>query len=223
MRGVVFAIDLPMKKLKWYAVVDPQTPFHLRFALSKNFVFVTGDSQNGILSAINTSRLTRRWEFTGLSQGVFDNASRPVTTEEMVIVSRGKRVSAFKSSKDPASEQLLEIDHDIAPSPKYIAVILLAKEGFLGGKGEISWPNRCCLCGESAEKKINLDRKMDGVRLSATGIPYCAGCYEKTTKKKIFRKTTENLGVEVLRTSPPTFAFRNEKYWAMFLEANRTR
>lgn len=223
MGGIVFAIDLLTKKLKWYAVVEPQTALHLRFTLGKEFVFVTGDSQNGMLSAISTSRFMRRWEFTGLSQGVFDNVSGPVITEEMVIVSRGKRVSAFKSSKDPASKHLLEIGDDVAPSPKYIGIILLAKEGFLGGKGEISWPNRCCLCGRPAEKKFDLMKKMDGARLSAPGIPYCASCYEKTREKGIFKKTRENLGVEILRTSPPTFAFRNEKYWAMFMEANRTR
>jgi len=223
MGGIVFAIDLLTKKLKWYAVVEPQTALHLRFTLGKEFVFVTGNSQDGVLSAINTSRLMRRWEFTGLSQGVFDDVGAPVITEEMVIVSRGKRVSAFKSSRDPASKRLLEIGDDVAPSPKYIAVVSLTKEVFMGGKGEILWPNCCCLCGGSVEKSVNLTKKMDRVQLSASGIPYCATCYEKTATKGIFKKAKENPGVEILRTSPPTYAFRNEEYWAKFMEANRTR
>lgn len=220
--NTIFANDLCSKQLKWYAVIEPHLPAqHKPWTLGKYSVFIGGYSN---LYAINTSRLMKRWESPGLPRGIFDGVSTPVITDEMVIVSHGKKVSAFKSSKDPASQRLLEIGDEIASSPKYTAVVLPAKEGFMGGfKGKASWPNCCCLCCGPAEKRVDLMKEMDRVRLSVPGIPYCATCYQKTTPKGIFRREKENPGVEIVRTSPPTFAFRNEKYWAMFMEANRIR
>jgi outer membrane protein assembly factor BamB len=218
--GTIFANDLHSKQLNWYAVIEPQTALHIPWTLGEDSVFIGGYSN---LYAINTSRLMKRWESPGLSRGIFDGLSTPVITDEMVIISHGKKVSAFKSSKDPASQRLLEIGDEIASSPKYTAVVLFTKEGFLGSKGAAFWPNCCCLCCGPVEKHADIMKEMDRVRLSVPGIPYCATCYQKTTPKGIFRKEKGNPGVEIVRTSPPTFAFRNEKYWAMFMEANRIR
>ena len=221
--GIIFAIDLSSKQLRWYAVIEPQSTLHLKFASGKDFVFVTGDSYKKLLAAISTTRLMKRWESAEPQQAAFDEVTAPVVTKDMIIVSRGKKVSAFGSSKASASKSLLEIGNDVAPSPKYSAVVLLAKEGFLGGKGQIFWPNRCCLCGGATEKTVDLMKDIDGKRLSAPGIPYCINCYQKTTTRGIFKKAEENPGVEIARVSPPTFLFRNEKYWAAFMEVNRTR
>jgi hypothetical protein len=218
--NTIFANDLPSKQLKWYAVIEPHLALHIPWTLGEDSMFIGGYSN---LYAINNSRLMKRWESTGLSRGIFDSVSTPVITDEMVIVSHGEKVSAFKSSKDPTSQRLLEIGDEIASSPKYTAVVLLAKEGFLSGKRETFWPNCCCLCCGPVEKHVDLMKEMDRVRLSISGIPYCATCYQKTTPKGIFKKEKGNPGVEIVRTSPPTFAFRNEKYWAMFMEVNRIR
>jgi outer membrane protein assembly factor BamB len=165
--GTIFANDLYSKQLKWYAVVEPQLAPHMPWTLGEESVFMSGYSK---LYAINTSRLMKRWEVIGLSWGI-DSVSAPAVTGEMLAVSCGKRVFAFRSSKDPVAQRRLEIGAEFASTPKYTAVVLLAKEGFMGGKGEIFWPNCCCLCCGPVEKRVDLMKKMDRVTLSISGIP----------------------------------------------------
>ena len=165
----------------------------------------------GKTCAINISRFTKRWEFP-------EPGSLPEIVDEMVIWWRARKMYGYTSSKDPALQSLLEIGEDITPTPMYTGTVLPIAYT-LGGEGKIVWPNCCCLCCGPAEKRVNLVKTMDRVRLWTEGAPYCETCYKKT--KGIFKK--EKPGVEIIRTSPPTFAFRNEKYWAMFMKANRAR
>ena len=214
--GTLCAIDFATGELKWYAVIETRWPYNFNWAWSEDFVFAIAYSSMKIYG-INISRLTKRWE---LPEQVSVPCSLMIAGE-MVFVIRGKKVYGYTSSKDPASQSLLEIGEEVASSPKYTASVLPTAytQKFLGGEGKIVWPNCCCLCCGSAEKRVNLVKEMDRVRLFAEAIPYCATCYKKT--RGIFKK--EKTGVEIIRTSPPTFAFRNEKYWAMFMKANRAR
>lgn len=219
--GTLLAIDLATGELKWYAFIASTSGFD--WTVAEEFVFAKADPPK--IYAINISRLTKRWEFPEMGPITFDDlwTSRGaplLVAGEMVFVSRGKKMFGYTSSKDPAAQSLLEIGEEVAPSPKYAACVLLTTAGFLGGKGQISWPNCCCLCCGPVEKRVDLVETKDRVTLRAEGIPYCATCYEKTMRG--IRKK-EKPGVEITRTSPPTFAFRNEKYWGMFMQVNRSR
>ena len=220
--GTLIALDLATGQLKWYAVIATSWPHYLDWTVSEEFVFATARSYPETTYGISISRLTKRWEFpeTGPVPLFGEMRSDCIIAGEMAFVSRGKKMFGYTSSKDPAAQSLLEIGEEVALSPKYAACVLLTTAGFLGGKGQISWPNCCCLCCGPVEKRVDLVETKDRVTLRAEGIPYCATCYEKTMRG--IRKK-EKPGVEITRTSPPTFAFRNEKYWGMFMQANRSR
>lgn len=203
------AVDLATGELKWYAVIGTSWPYYFGWTWSQEFVFAKASV--GKTCAINISRFTKRWEFP-------EPGSLPEIVDEMVIWWRARKMYGYTSSKDPALQSLLEIGEDITPTPMYTGTVLPIAYT-LGGEGKIVWPNCCCLCCGPAEKRVNLVKTMDRVRLWTEGAPYCETCYKKT--KGIFKK--EKPGVEIIRTSPPTFAFRNEKYWAMFMKANRAR
>jgi len=211
--GTLCAIDLATGDLKWYAVIETKWPYTFDYALSEEFVFAIAFSSMK-LYGINISRFTKRWELPDL-------VSLPIIAGEMVFISKGKKMYGYGSAKGSPSQFLLEIGENVAPSPTYIGSVFFTEytKKFLGATGKICWPECCCLCCGPVEKRVNLMKSMDRVDLFADGIPYCAPCYKKITG--IFKK--EKPGVEIIRTSPPTFAFRNEKYWAMFMKANRAR
>jgi len=211
--GTLFVIDLSTRELKWYAVIETKWPHYFDWVMSKEFVFATLPLYPTKTYGINISRFLKRWESS-------EPGSVPVIAGEMAFMSSGKKMCGYTSSKDPAAQSILEIGERVASSPEYMASVLLTTAGFSGGSGQIAWPNMCCLCCGPAEKRVDLAKEMDRVRLSAKGVPYCTTCYEKTMKG-MFKK--EKHGVEIIHTSPPTFAFRNEKYWGMFMEANRTK
>jgi hypothetical protein len=179
------------------------------------FVFIPSDIDDKLL-AINTFKFTKRWESDKIPKGFLGNFNKPLIAYGMVFLSGGKMIHAFRSSKDPASQRSLEIRGEISSSPKYLAETV---------REDIAWPDCCCLCCGPSEVHVDLDVehkeqifKGYGIRTQAKGIPYCKECYKKITKT--FGR--EKPGVELIRF-PPTYAFRNEKYWAMFMEANRLR
>lgn len=212
--GTLFAIDLATGELKWYAVIATGWQPYFDFTCSEEFVFAQAKVGVAKTCAINISRFTKRWDFP-------EPGSLPKIVDEMLTWGSARKMYGYTSSKDPASQHLLEIGEDVAQTPMYTGTVLPIAyiQKFLGGEGKIVWPNCCCLCCGPVEKRVNLVKTMDRVRLWAEGIPYCATCYKRT--KGLFKK--EKPGVEIIRTSPPTFAFRNEKYWAMFMKANRAR
>ena len=245
--GTMHAFDLTTRELIWYAPVNPGVMAHYGFwasldintcwTLGKEFAFVTtlstkkGLKYSASLHAINVSRLMKRWEVRGFSKGFSVIVSPPLINNEMIIVSCGKKVTAFRCSKDPASQRLLEVGDEVVSSPEYTSVPLLP-EGQLPGtseKSSIIWPDFCCLCCGPVEKRAKLHKKGEkdsfGIvwnDFSVPDIPYCSNCFEKT-KRRFLKKGEEEPGVEIAEVSPPTLAFRNEKYWAMFMEANRLR
>ena len=216
--GTLCAIDMATGELKWYAVIETRWPRYFGFTCSEDFVFATG-SVTGITFAINISRFTKRWEIPERGSGC-------KILDGMVIKSgrwgiSPKKMYGYISAKDPALQSLLEVGEDVASAPIYTGVIVPFAyiKSLFGGQGRIVWPNCCCLCCGPVEKLVNLHKSIDRVTLSTEGVPYCAACYKKISG--IFKK--EKPGVEITRTSPPTFAFRSEKYWALFMKANRAR
>ena len=204
----LFAHDLATRKEKWHACFNTLKP---RYEVGEGFVFIAADDK---LMTINISKFTKRWESDKL---LGETISKPVIAYGMVFISCSKAVYAFRSSKDPTSQRSLEISDEISPSPKYEAETLRHDSNII-------WPNCCCLCCGPAEDYVDLNVVFQpkGLRLGveAKGIPYCKECHKKITKSIITGR--EKPGVEIIRF-PPTYAFRNEKYWAMFMEANRLR
>lgn len=206
----LFAYDVATRKEKWQACFDSLL-YHVE--IGGGFVFIPSDGDDKLV-VINTSEFSKRWESDKLQKGGFlENFQKPIIAYGMVYLSGGKMIHAFRSSRDPASQQYLEIRGEISSSPKYVAEMV---------REEIVWPNCCCLCCGPSEGHVtlNAEHKITGYRTGTQegGIPYCKECYKKITK--LFGR--EKPGVELIRL-PPTYAFRNEKYWAMFMEANRLR
>lgn len=206
----LFAYDMATRKEKWHACFDNLLT-HLE--VGEGFVFIPSDSDDKLF-AINTSKFTKRWESDKLPKGGFlEMFQKPLIAYGMVFLSGGKMIHAFRSSKDPASQLSLEIRGEISSSPKFMAETL---------REDITWPDCCCLCCGPAEVHVNLKAEPKimeyGIPMQAEGIPYCKECYKKITKT--FGR--EKPGVDLIRF-PPTYAFKNQKYWAMFMEANRLR
>ena len=203
----IFAFDLTTRKEKWQACLNGMIPF---WEIKEPYIYAV-DMWNNKLIILNTSKFTKRWETDSLPRG--EDIGKPLIAYGMVFISCGKTVYAYRSSKNPAIQRSLEIGDEISPSPKYLAETL---------RDEIIWPNYCCLCCGPAEVYVELEAefKIMGLQraVKVRGVPYCKECYDKTTKL-IGR---EKPGVEIIRF-PPTYAFRNEKYWGMFMEVNRLR
>ena len=205
----LFAYDVATRKEKWHACFDNLL---MHVEAGGGFVFMPLDADDKLFT-INTSKFTKRWESDKIPKGTFATFNKPLIAYGTVFLSSGKMIHAFRSSKDPASQRSLEITGEISSSPKYIAETL---------RENIVWPDCCCLCCGPSEVHVDLDVMPKilgyGIRVQAKGIPYCKECHKKITKT--FGR--EKPGVELIRF-PPTYAFRNEKYWAVFMEANQLR
>jgi outer membrane protein assembly factor BamB len=206
----LFAYDVATRKEKWHACFDNLLT---QVEVGGGFVFIPSDSDDKLF-VINASKFTKRWESDKIPKGGFlEVFQKPLIAYGMVFLSGGKMINAFRSSKDPAAQRSLEIRGEISSSPKFTVETL---------REDIVWPDCCCLCCGPSEVHVNLDVEHKimgyGMRTQVKGIPYCNECYKKITKT--FGR--EKPGVELIRF-PPTYVFRNEKYWAMFMEANRLR
>ena len=201
----LFAYDSATRKEKWQACFNTMVRF---WEISDGLAFVA-DMLNNKLIVVNGLKFTKRWESEAFPGGFSEDLSQPVIAYGMVFINRGKVVYAFRSSKNPISEHFLEI----SPLPKFMVESL---------RDDIFWPNCCCLCCGPAEGYVDLSGKSQWFtttyEVKITGAPYCRECYNKVTR----RIGGEKPGV-VVGGLPPTYAFRNEKYWAMFMEANRLR
>jgi len=176
-------------------------------AAGGDFVFVATIGKKK-LYGINTRKFMKRWEF-GLNEDV---RFSPVVANGMLFVASDKgKIHAFRGARDPHAVTILEyISGEIAPAPKFRAGLY---------QREYIWPACCCLCCGPAEKRTTLTKKEGNMTLSMPNLPYCTPCFNKT--QKLFAR--EKSGVEILKVSPTILAFRNEKYWAMFMEVNRIR
>ena len=205
----LFAYDVATRKEKWHACFDNLVS-HIE--VGGEFVFVPLDVDDKLI-AINISKFTKRWESDKLPKGTFESFNKPLIAYGMVFLSFGKTIYAFRSSKDPASQRSLEIKGEISSSLKYKVETL---------RDSVIWPDCCCICCGDAEEHVDLDVEPKimgyGIPIQSKGIPYCKECHKKITKTF----GGEKPGVK-LSGFPPTYAFRNEKYWGMFMEANRLR
>ncbi len=220
--GALSAIDLTTGEWKWYAIIESKWPHYFGWDKSENFVFAAAPSSHRTF-AFDTSRFTRRWDFPDEARGSIPYvAGKMVIAFSYTLASNKRKVYGYAGSIDPAKQAVLEIGEEVAQSPEYIAPVLLTAftKGVFGGSGQFAWPEFCCLCLGPVEKHVRLGETVDKVRLMVEGVPYCAECY-KETMKGMFKKNRP--GVEIVHTRPPTFAFRNERYWAMFMESNRAR
>lgn len=212
--GALFSLDKATGEIKWFAVIETEWPHNFAWVKSRDFVFATAFSSHK-LYGINLSKFTKRW--------VLDKyVSRPLLSGDMAILSiidpSGHSIAGYTSSEEPGAIEQLEIGEEIAPEPRFVASMYPSKGGFMGGDVEIMWPNCCCMCCGPVGKRVNVSEAKDRVSLSVS-VPYCEECLKKT---KVFLHKEEP-GVKILKTAPPVFAFRNERYWAMFMEANHLR
>lgn len=220
--GTVCARDLATGELQWYAIIETKPPGYYGWDKSEEFVFAAAPFSQ-VSFGFTTSRVTKRWYFPEEVGGAIPwVAGETVVMFPTTLASNKRKVRGYTSSKNPGQQALLEIGDTIAESPEYVAPVALAafKKGFLTDTGQFAWPEYCCLCLGPAEKRVNLKETIDKFRLLVDGVPYCANCY-KNTMKGLLKK--EKPGVKIISTNPPVFVFRNERYWAMFMEANRAR
>ncbi|MFQ6081082.1 MAG: PQQ-binding-like beta-propeller repeat protein [Candidatus Bathyarchaeia archaeon] len=169
------------------------------------FVAVLGGKK---LYGINVSRFMKRWEFY-LNEKI---KCHPVIAGGMVFVASDKgKIHAFRGAKDPRAASILEyVAGEIAKVPKFRAMLY---------QQYVSWPSCCCLCCGPVEERMAISRTEGKMIFTLPNVPYCTPCHKRV--KKLFR--AEKSGVEILKANPTILAFRNERYWAMFLEANRLR
>jgi len=207
----LYALDLS-KSMTSFTGWDWQTNLEERkvseTATAGDFVFVSTIGQKK-LYGVNAKKFMKRWEFS-FSENV---KSSPIIAGGMLFVATDKgKLHAFKGTSDPRAVSILEyVSGEIAPEPKFKVILYQL---------QYIWPNCCCLCGGTAEKKVTLSKKEGNTTLSMPNLPYCNACHGKT--QKIFGKR-EKPGVEIQRMRPTVVAFRNERYWSSFKELNRIR
>jgi outer membrane protein assembly factor BamB len=207
--NVILAYDLSTKEEQWHTCIRSLVTRD-SWDIANGFIFVTTINR---LIVINTSRVTKRWESEGLPGGLMADISRPVIGHGMVFVSYGKGLHAFRSSEDSAVTHAFEVGDEVSPSPIYEVETL---------RKDVVWPDCCCLCCGPAEVHVDLSEEFAVAGLTqhavALGVPYCRNCQERTSG---FRR--EKPGISFESAVPTTYVFRNERYWARFLEANRLR
>lgn len=179
-------------------------------AVTEEFIFTAGSQvfgrPKGTLYGINFSRLTRRWEFD-MPHSLFP----PTIANGMLFVSdKEGNIYAFRSGK-PSLRQTLEITGEVAEFLKFEATAFSTT---------VKFPTMCCLCCGKVEKTDTLEGASTKFSVKLRGVPYCKSCYKKT--HGLFGRK-EKPGVELRGGSPLSLSFRNEKYWAYFMEANNLR
>ena len=160
------------------------------------------------LFGINVSKFMKRWEFN-LNEKI---KSHPVIADGMVFVTSEKgKIHAFRGAKDPRAASILEyVAGEVAKEPKFRTMLY---------QQYVSWPSCCCLCCGPVEERMDISRTEGKIIFTLPNVPYCTPCHKRV--KKLFG--AERPGVEILKVNPTILAFRNERYWAMFMEANRLR
>jgi hypothetical protein len=204
------AYDLAAKEEKWHACFNTLI-YGGNLIVGGDFVYLT-DGEN--LIVVNASKFTRRWVSESLPGGFMDIAGRPVLANGLIFVTNGKTINAFRGSGDLQAIRSFEAGGGLDPEPKYEVETL---------RENVVWPDRCCICLGPAEKfdSFRFTDKVYGIEreVEARGVPYCNACFEKVSK--MFSK--EKRGVILTTAVPTTYAFRNERYRAMFMEANRLK
>jgi len=204
---VIFGYDVATRNEQWHAFARHGME---GWEVRDGFVFVTSLLN---LIVINTSKFAKRWKSEPIHGGVMESIGRPVIVCGTVFVAYSKGLHAFRSSTDPASQYLLEVQDEVSPSPEYEVETYDA---------DVVWPDCCCLCCSPAEEYINLEKEFTFFGLSETamarGVPYCKECRKRTSGLR-----HEKPGVAFESAIPITYVFRNERYCAMFMEANRLR
>ncbi len=214
--GALMAYDLSTSRMAftgfdWTAVIEGTFDFLGPSAslpvVGGEFAFVTV-LQDKRLYGFNISKFMKRWEFK-LAEKI---KSHPVLAGGMVFVTSDKgKIHAFRGAKDPRATSILEyVAGEITNKPKFKAVLF---------EDQVMWPSYCSLCCGPKEKETHIGAKDSKGAIAFRGVPYCESCLKKV--KKTFG--AEQPAVKILKVEPPTIGFRNERYWAMFMETNRLR
>lgn len=198
-------IDSSFTGYDWVATVEEGAVTAPAVGGEFAFVAVLGGKK---LYGVNVSRFMKRWEFQ-LNEKI---RSPPVVANGMVFVTSDKgKIHAFRGAKDPRATSVLEyVAGEVAKEPKFRVMLY---------QQQVMWPNFCCQCCGPAEKRTDIWKVENKIRLTLPNLPYCTPCHKSATK--IFRPA--KAGVEILKVNPIILGFRNERYWAMFMEANRLR
>ncbi len=204
------AYDLASKEEKWHACFD-NLIVSGNSIMGNDYIYMTSGAN---LIVVNASKFTRRWVSEPLPGGFLDTADSPVLVHGMIFVTNGKTINAFRGSSDPQAIRSFETVEGFDKEPIYNVETL---------RENVVWPDRCCICLGPSEKfdSFRLTDKVYGLEreVEARGVPYCNSCFEKVSK--MFSK--EKRGVILTTAVPTTYAFRNERYRAMFMEANRLK
>jgi outer membrane protein assembly factor BamB len=209
------AVDLSRPTIPgwdWVATIEEGTVSAP--AAGGDFVFVASIGKRK-LYGINTRKFMKRWEFD-LND---DINSDPIVADEMMFVASDKgKIHAFKGARDPYAVTTLEYtSYEVAPVPKFRA---------MPWRYDVRWPHCCCLCCGPAEKTTSISKKEGLLTRWIKDLPYCTSCYDKTHISFLKELSgREYPGVEFSKLYPilGVLAFRNERYLAMFKEANRIR
>jgi len=179
-------------------------------AVGGDFAFMS-DLGGKMLFGINISKFMMRWELL-LNDKI---NSPPVISNDMLFLACDKgKVLAFKGTSDPLARKTLEPRLEglyVTPEPTYTAILY---------QTAILWPDHCCLCCGPAEEQEKIFKLEPDTSLEIPGVPYCKPCKQKVKKRF---GGGEKPGVEIVKVEPPILAFRNERYWVMFMEANKLR
>jgi len=122
------------------------------------FVAVLGGKKR---YGVNVSRFMKRWEFQ-LNEKI---RSPPVVANGMVFVTSDKgKIHAFRGAKDPRATSVLEyVAGEVAKEPKFRVMLY---------QQQVMWPNFCCQCCGPAEKRTDIWKVENKIRLTLPNLPY---------------------------------------------------
>jgi serine/threonine-protein kinase len=179
-------------------------------AVSGDFAFVTAQNAK-TLYGFRISKFTKRWQYEFKDVLKMPTGAPVIADGRLFVVTDKGKLHAFKGTDDPKFTQRMElILGTITKEPTFKARL---------HQKTTRWPNCCCLCCGPAETHFTLRSTAGQITLEISGVPYCNACKQKVTKTF----GGEKPGVVIDQESLRTLAFRNEKYWAMFMEANHLR
>jgi len=154
-----------------------------------------------------------------------DTKSYPVVSEGMVfIVSDKGKIHAFKGTEKFDSKFIFAHAHQFAGQDFKVINERPDFPAYLYFPG-VLWPQCCCLCCGPIETTKTETHTSGKKVFTIENVPYCRSCIGKISKFEGGNKILfgESPGVQPSDQRGYSLHFRNEKYWAMFMELNGLR
>ena len=205
-------------------------------AVCDNYLYAL---QEGMLVGVSVTALRKRWRFKMPSRSA-SNWKIPLAIGRQTVFvvetrlfgfRKGDKIHAFRRAEEASLHDTLEITASVSESPTYKAVVSVG--------GPVTWPKMCCLCCGPAERTDNLRDVWtwgrSKVYFDVKSVPYCEDCYRQihsfSRVIRGFPGEPKGSGVALrgrwyqplTRLALVTLFFRNERYWASFMELNRLR